>query len=161
MLVSYNELPATSKVWIYQADRALSVEEVGLLNEQLEAFVADWKAHQHPVKGFGSMYYKRFLVLIADESFNDVSGCSIDSTVRLIKELEQAYNVNFFDRLKIAYKLTEQSVGAVSKKQLLEMLDKGTLSPETIVFNNLVQTKADFERNWEIPLKESWVFAKV
>jgi hypothetical protein len=30
------------------------------------------------------------------------------------------------------------------------------ITSETIVFNNMVNTKEDFENNWEIPAKQSW-----
>jgi hypothetical protein len=39
------------------------------------------------------------------------------------------------------------------------MLENGKINDDTIVFNNLVSTKAEFETNWETPLKDS-PFAK-
>ncbi len=155
MLTPYHLLPETSKVWIYQANRSFSPEEVWDISDILENFVDRWQSHQRDVAGYGSLYYRRFLVLMADESKCDVSGCSIDSSVKLIRELEQAYDINFFDRMKVCYKITSDLVGSFPLQQLNELLEKGKLTEQTIIFNNLVSNKKEFETKWEIPLKES------
>ena len=31
-----------------------------------------------------------------------------------------------------------------------------SVSPNTVVFNNLVNTKAEYLEHWEVPAKESW-----
>ncbi|MFN8238389.1 MAG: hypothetical protein U0T77_09475 [Chitinophagales bacterium] len=155
MLTPYHLLPETSKVWIYQANRSFTPEEVWDISDILENFVDRWQSHQRDVAGYGSLYYRRFLVLMADESKCDVSGCSIDSSVKLIRELEQAYDINFFDRMKVCYKITSDLVGSFPLQQLNELLEKGKLTEQTIIFNNLVSDKKEFETKWEIPLKES------
>ena len=38
---------------------------------------------------------------MVDEGFNEISGCGIDKSVKLVKEIEQATDLNLFDRLKI------------------------------------------------------------
>ncbi len=155
MLTPYHILPDSAKVWIYQANRSFTPEEVWDISDILENFVDKWQSHQRDVAGYGSLYYRRFLVLMADESKCDVSGCSIDSSVKLIRELEQAYDINFFDRMKVCYKITNELVGSFPLQQLSELMEKGKLTEQTIIFNNLVSTKKEFETQWEIPLKES------
>lgn len=155
MLTPYHILPDSAKVWIYQANRSFTPEEVWDISDILENFVDKWQSHQRDVAGYGSLYYRRFLVLMADESKCDVSGCSIDSSVKLIRELEQAYDINFFDRMKVCYKITNELVGSFPLQQLSELMEKGKLTEQTIIFNSLVSTKKEFETQWEIPLKES------
>jgi hypothetical protein len=148
-------MPETSKVWVYQANRSFTQDEVWDISDILENFVAQWKSHQRDVKGFGSLYYRRFLVLIADEDATDVSGCSIDSSVKLIKELEEAYDLHFFDRLKVCYQITSELIGSFPLNKLNEMIESGKLKDDTIVFNNLVSTKKEFETNWAVPFRDS------
>lgn len=95
MLYPIQQMPDDSKVWIYQANRQLTLEEIGEMEQLIEGFVEKWEAHKQSVKGFGGIFYKRFIVLMADESVAEVSGCSIDGSVRLIKEIEQAFDLNF------------------------------------------------------------------
>ena len=137
MLYPIQQMPDDSKVWIYQANRQLTLEEIGEMEQLIEGFVEKWEAHKQSVKGFGGIFYKRFIVLMADESVAEVSGCSIDGSVRLIKEIEQAFDLNFFDRLKITYKITNQLVGSFALSQINDLWEKSSINEDTIVFNNL------------------------
>ncbi|HUM50518.1 MAG TPA: hypothetical protein PK431_01845 [Chitinophagales bacterium] len=159
MLTPYHILPATTKVWVYQANRSFTQDEVWEISDIIENFVDRWQSHSRDVKGYGSLYYRRFLILMADEDACDVSGCSIDSSVKLVKELEQAYDLDFFDRMKVCYKITNDLIGSFPFNKLNEMIESGKINDETIVFNNLVTTKQELENNWAIPLKDS-AFAK-
>src|SRR3954464_7629040 len=134
MLTPYHIMPETSKVWVYQANRSFTQDEVWDISDILENFVDQWKSHQREVKGYGSLYYRRFLVLMADEDATDVSGCSIDSSVKLIRELEQAYDLNFFDRMKVCYKITKDLIGSFPLQKLNEVLENGKIDDDTIVF---------------------------
>jgi len=47
----------------------------------------------------------------------------------------------------------------VAYKQLIDfkkMVKQKAVSPTTIVFNNLVNTKLEYEEFWEVPMIESW-----
>lgn len=155
MLTPYHILAPGSKVWVYQANRSFSPEEVADISGMIENFTDQWKSHQNDVAAYGSIYYRRFLVLMADEAASGVSGCSIDSSVRLVKDLEQAYGVDFFDRMKVCYKITNELIGSFPLSKINEMLESGQLKDETIVFNNLVASKQAFETAWEIPFSRS------
>jgi hypothetical protein len=45
--------------------------------------------------------------------------------------------------------------------QLQYAIGNGFISGDTLYFNNLVQTKAELETNWIIPVKESWLAQKI
>lgn len=154
-MTAYQDLPTDARVWIYQADRAFTDYEAITIQRKLDAFVADWTSHKRDVKALGQLYYNRFIVLMADEHSFRVSGCAIDSSVAFVKDLGQTLEVDFFNRFNIAYKIGDE-IYVASKKQFRELLESGAVNEDTLVFNNLVQTKAEFEENWQIPLKESW-----
>jgi len=155
MLLPYEQLSAHSKVWIYQADRSLLESEVAAINEKIAAFLEQWTAHNKDLKTFGKIYYHQFLVLMIDESHTTASGCSIDSSVNFLKEIEQQYKLSLFDRLNIAYKLNDK-IKTVSQDEFIKLFNDGVIDKNTIVFNNLVATKKELELNWEVPLKHSW-----
>jgi len=90
-----------------------------------------------------------------DENHNAASGCSIDSSVRFIKDLEAKYSVDFFNRMLVAYKANEGKVQTVAMHDLSGLLESGSISKNTIVFNNLVSSKAELDSAWEVPLGES------
>ena len=146
----------SSRVWIYQSPRLFMLSEALAIEELLEAFVKDWKSHGTPVKGYANLFYGQFIVLMADETATGVSGCSTDGSVRLVKEIEQRFGVNLFDRLMLAFRIKDK-VQMVPLSQLPYALENGFIDEETPYFNNTVQTKEELEGKWLIPLKDSWL----
>ncbi|QNA43599.1 hypothetical protein [Lacibacter sediminis] len=149
-----------SRVWIYQSSRMFSLGEAIQIEDLLNHFVENWKSHGTPVKGFGTMFFGQFIILMADERATGVSGCSTDSSVRLIKEIEQLYKVSMFDRQNLAF-VREDKIELLPLGQLQYAVDNGFLQADSIYMNNLVQTKAELDQNWLIPVKESWLAKRI
>jgi hypothetical protein len=145
-----------SRVWIYQAGRVFSLQEALEIEELLNEFAGQWKSHGTPVKGAAYLFFGQFIVLMADETATGVSGCSTDSSVRLIKDIEQRFTVNMFDRTTLAF-IVKEKVELLPLSQLQYAVANGFISTDTLYFNNLVQTKEELEKNWIIPVKESWL----
>jgi len=97
-LMTYKDLPGSSKVWIYQSDREFSNEECDEIREQIKGFIVQWAAHGSRLMGAGELFYNRFLVLFIDEKQVIASGCSVDSSVNFVKSLESKFSTNFFNR---------------------------------------------------------------
>nr|WP_294907549.1 hypothetical protein [uncultured Lacibacter sp.] len=149
-----------SRVWIYQSSRMFSMGEALQIEDLLNHFVANWKSHGSPVKGFGTLFFGQFIILMADEQATGVSGCSTDSSVRLIKEIEQLYNVSLFDRQNLAF-VRDQKVQLLPLSQLQYAVENGFIQADTPYFNNLVQTKTELVENWIIPVKNSWLASRI
>lgn len=144
-----------SRVWVYQSDRKFtSTEESEILNK-LAAFTNQWKAHGNELLAKAEIRYGFFIILTVDESQAGVTGCSIDSSVRLIKEIEQEYHVDLFNRFNIAYKVNGEVV-VNSKEDFETLVNIKQVTPETIVFNNMVQNLAELNNKWEVPFQNSW-----
>jgi hypothetical protein len=149
-----------SRVWIYQSSRMFSLGEAIQIEDLLNHFVENWKSHGTPVKGFGTLFFGQFIVLMADEQATGVSGCSTDSSVRLIKEIEQLYKVSMFERQTLAF-VRKDKIELLPLGQLQYAFDNGFLQADTLYINNLVQTKEELEQNWLIPVKDSWLSKRI
>lgn len=149
-----------SRVWVYQSSRPMSEKEELEINEQLQQFYMQWQAHGAPVKGWAKLLFRRFIVMIADETDVTVSGCSTDSSVRIIKSIERQYEVNMFDRLSITFLLKDQPE-VLPLGQVQYAIDKGYINADTLLFNNLVETKKELLENWLQPLGNSWLKGRV
>jgi hypothetical protein len=145
-----------SRVWVYQASRVFTLPEALEIEEMLNEFAAQWKSHGTQVKGAAYLFFGQFIVLIADETATGVSGCSTDSSVRLIKDIEQRFTVNMFDRTTLAF-IVKEKIQLLPLSQLQYAVDNGFVNTDTLYFNNLVQTKEELENNWIIPVKDSWL----
>ncbi|MBL4708009.1 MAG: ABC transporter ATPase [Flavobacteriales bacterium] len=153
--MNYEALADHSRIWIYQADRKLSDSEVGEIKNYGKKFIDQWAAHGSDLQAAFEIKYHQFIILFADESQVKASGCSIDSSVRFIKEIANAYGLDLFDRLNITFKQGDE-IDMLRMSDFQTALEKGQLTEDTIVFNNLIETKGDFKDNWEVAVKDSW-----
>lgn len=150
----------SSRVWIYQSSRLFFMSEALEIEPMLEAFLASWNTHGTPVKGFANLLFGQFIVIMADETHAGVSGCSTDSSVRLIKQIEEKFKVDMFNRQNLAF-VVKDKVQLLPLTQLQYGFDNGFLSQETLYFNNLVANKGEMLEKWIIPIKESWLATRI
>ncbi len=122
------DFSADSRIWIYQGSRAFSAEEAIQTTAILQSFAQNWKSHGTPVKAFGGLLFNQFILLMADESASGVSGCSTDSSVHLIKKIEQQTGIPLFDRLNLAFYLDGQ-VRLIPIPELPQALESGLITP--------------------------------
>ncbi len=155
MLVPFNELPDSSRVWIYQSNRSFSDLELQEITAKLESFIAQWTAHGADLKASFEIKYKRFITLALDHQLNVATGCSIDASVKFIQQLEQDYNVDLLDKMNVSYKQGE-FVAYKTLTDFRKMAKEKAVSKNTIVFNNLVNTKGEYLSDWEVPAEDSW-----
>ena len=150
---------SSSRVWVYQCSRRFFMTEALSLEPLLEEFVSDWKSHGTPVKGFANLLFGQFIIIMADETATGVSGCSTDSSVRLIKKIEETYKINMFDRQTLAF-YSKDNIQLLPLSQVKYAIANQFITPDTLYFNNLVSTKEELLNNWIIPVKESWLAKK-
>ncbi|RAV28397.1 ABC transporter ATPase [Sinomicrobium soli] len=155
MYIPFSELPESSRIWIYQANRSFSEDELKEIGARTEAFLKEWTVHGETLQAGYEIRYKRFIVIGLNQGVNAASGCSIDASVHFIQQLEKDFEVDLLDKMNVSYKQGEY----IAYKPLLEfkkMAKDRAVSGKTIVFNNLVATKQDYEEHWEVPAEESW-----
>lgn len=156
MLIPFEELAPHSRIWVYQANRLLSAEDQQHIHDAATQFLSGWQAHGKDLRSSFSIAYDQFLIIGVDEQYNMATGCSIDASVHLIKNLEQSLGLNFFDRMQIPF-LQEGKVSLLPMQQIPAQVEAGTLNPDSLTFNNLVKNKAEFDSNWKVAAKDSWL----
>jgi hypothetical protein len=165
MITDYkNLLPenfhADSRVWIYQSERAFNEIVTTQINELLDEFTKNWTSHGAKVKGFGQVFFNQFIALMADETASEVSGCSTDSSVRIIKNIEETHQVSLFNRQLIGFFINEK-IELIPLQEIQKSFESELINTETLYFNNIILHKKEFEENWIIPLKNSWLRNKI
>jgi hypothetical protein len=150
------DFASDSRVWVYQSSRMFMLSEALQIESLLEDFVSNWNSHGAPVKGYANLLFGQFIVILADESSTGVSGCSTDSSVRVIKEIENLFQVSMFDRQTLAF-IRKEKVELIPMSQFSYAMENGLITGETPYFNNLVSTRDALLNNWIIPVKSSWL----
>ncbi|WP_437824288.1 ABC transporter ATPase [Tenacibaculum mesophilum] len=155
MFTEYKKLPQNSRVWVYQSDREFTQEEIEFISAKALLFIDNWTRHGDDLKGSFTIKYNQFLVLAVDEGFNNVSGCSIDASVRFIKELEKELELDLMNKMNVSFK-DGDNINIVKLPEFQNFAKEQKITAETVVFNNMVNTKGDFETKWEVPANQSW-----
>lgn len=145
-----------SRVWVYQGNRILSLSEALEAEELINVFCEEWRSHGAEVQAYGNLFFGQFLILMADETKAGVSGCSTDSSVRFVKELEKKFHVDFFDRNNLAF-WVKNKIQLLPLNQLAYAFENDFINADTLYFNNTVLNKEQLENNWIIPVKNSWL----
>ena len=155
MLVSFDKLPLNSRVWVYSSNRKFIQKEIISIRKDLEDFLSNWTSHNQNLETAFELRYDRFIIIAVNQELNSASGCSIDESVRFIKKLENKYEVDLLDKMNVIYK---QDKHLYHKKlnEFISMYKNNSVSLNTVVFNNLVNTVGEYKDQWEVPAKESW-----
>lgn len=153
MYVSFNDLPDSAKVWIYQSPRKFSESDKQILNDRLRSFTESWVVHGEELRTSFDIVYDRFVVLAADDV---ASGCSIDSSVKVMRELAGTLGVDLFDRTQISL-LIHNEIRMVSVGSLKSAFAGRDLAPDTLVFNNAISTLHEYRESWPAPARKTWL----
>ena len=156
MLIPFEEMPDHARLWIYQAERSLSDQEVEFVAKNTTHFLNQWQAHGQDLKASFDVRFNQFLIITVDEAFSQASGCSIDASVHLIKALENELQLSFITSGKVAF-LHDEVVELYPFNELKSQVQQKTIQPETTVFDNTVQNMGDFKQKWMAESKNTWV----
>lgn len=151
----FSTLPDHSRVWIYQCERFLAPHEVNAINEEGNRFIAGWNAHGTPLKAKIAVIENLFLIVMADEEQAKASGCSIDKSLQFVKEVENYLGASLTNRMKVAISLDEKIV-ITDLNKLADLKSQGIINENSLVYDNLVATKSDLDKNWLVKLNAGW-----
>jgi len=154
-MANYSDIPPYARVWIYQSDRPITERESRTLRKEFKDLFAAWNKKAKDLPAFVKIYYELFIVFMLDEDLAESREIKIDQSVDLLRKLETDLGLSLFDRLKIAFRDSQNDIQIVDHNIFNELLKLGEVGQDTIVFNNLVANKEDFESGWEIPFRQS------
>lgn len=146
----FPEMPGESRVWTYLCNRPLNEEEANLVEDQIKKFTLSWKAHQKSLAAKGILVYNQYIVLAVDESIEQISGCSIDSSVHFIKAIEKHLEVDFFNRLNVLL-LDNEAPRIISYHEMGDF--KGDF-----VFNPRIESLHELRESWLVKIKDAPYF---
>lgn len=155
MYIPFENLPEESKIWIYQCNRKFSEEEIAAIESSLQFFLENWASHGTSLEASYKIKYNRFIIIAVNQEVQVATGCSIDASVQFIQNLEQKYSVDLLDKMNVSFKQGE----FITHKTLLEfkkLAKDKSVSENTIVFNNLVNSIEEMNESWEVAAIDSW-----
>lgn len=151
----FKQMPTTARVWIYQANRILTIDEALIVQEKTAQFIEGWAAHGSKLMASFELVDNLFLIISVDEQVASASGCSIDSCVHFIQKLQAELNLDFFNRLNVAF-MKERKLKICTLNEFEAQVKSGEINQQTLVFNNTIQSVSDLKNNWLVEAQNSW-----
>ena len=155
MLIPFHKMPDYARVWVYQTNKNLTDSEVQTIQQVLENQINNWAAHGASLAGSVQVLHNRFVIVAVDEMQNQASGCSIDASTRWLKDLGAEMNLDFFDRSVTFLQNDELKMTEIGK--IKSLVYEEILTPDTVIFNNLVPNIQEFKSNWYVKASDSWM----
>ena len=156
MYIPFEELSPESRVWIYLGNRPFSPKEEESVKKVLKRFCEEWAAHGEPLKSSFRIEKNQFVIMAVDEDFHNPSGCSIDSSVGVLRQIHSLTGVDLLDRSKVPFYI-DGHVTLIPLSEVKSNFSIGHLQASTLTFNLLAPTKAEWERKWLITVENSWM----
>jgi hypothetical protein len=156
MTPKLDQLEANARVWVFQSIRTLNTAEIAEIDQQLDQFLSKWAAHGSALKSGFEIRFNRFIVVAVDEAQANATGCSIDSLMRLIQAIDEKYSLNLFDRMRVSYR-TNLGIEQCDANEFRKKWSAGDVGLDTVVFNNVIETLGDLNKNWETTARACWV----
>lgn len=156
MYVAFDHLPARARVWVYQANRPLTEEELVRVLPRLAAFAEAWTSHGRELAASAQFLHRQFLIIGLDEAVAGASGCSIDASVRFVHELEHLLGVELLEKSRMAF-LCEGKLRLLTRRELRAAIAAGDITAATPYFNNTLGTKGELATHWPTPAGETWL----
>jgi hypothetical protein len=155
MWMEFDQLPDHSRIWIFQASRALTSSESHRTLDAVNAYLEHWKAHGKPLSAGCKLVESRFLIVGADEQKAGASGCSIDALTRVIVGLNQELDIDFMQRNPVVLSDGERMI-ELPFQEVKSMLNTDKAAKFKL-FDITLSSKGDLKNGIALPIKDSWV----
>jgi len=151
MIVDYKEITDFSKLLLYPSSRKFYKNEVPEIVEKVNGFLKSFKESKFHFK----LEYDRFLIIfIAEDTPLDME--QNEKIIEFMQALEKEYDVSLIDKIKVFFKQGAY-VQVKEVPDFKKMIKKRSITKKTIVFNNFIYTRSEFDCCWEVPAEESWI----
>jgi hypothetical protein len=154
--LSHHDFSLDAKIWMFTSDKPFDADQELAIQSDMDDFCAHWESHGMKLKAMGFILYSRIIVLVVDESFHSISGCSVDNSVAFLKNLENKYRISLFDRLmQTAY--LEGNWKTLPTAAWSKLYKENRISHETVFIDTLVGNLNDLMMHVEKKLGDFWL----
>lgn len=154
--VPFESLPDLARVWVFASSRPLAAAEEKELLEEVDGFLADWRAHGEPLTSARDWREHRFLSIAVDQRDAHASGCSIDGLYRVLKAAEQRLGARLLGGGTIHFRTPSGEIEALSREEFEDAAERGEITRDTAVFDLTVGSVGEWLSEFEKPAGRSW-----
>ncbi len=155
----FSSLPTAARVWVFACERPLAAAEAGPFLAQVDAYLAQWKAHGVPLRCARDWREDRFLAIGIDPTAEQASGCSIDDLFRRLREMGNAIGAQVMAGGRVFYRDATGQIRSASRAEFSAMAARGDVTADTPVFDTSVIEAEAWRTGFERSAGETWTRA--
>ena len=156
MFIPFNKISDNYRCWIYQTHQRIGSFEKKFICKKLEDFCEKWNTHNVPVKSSFITEFDYYIILFAESTQTNISGCAIDKQRKIIGKIAEELKIEISSYINTGVFL-EKKLIFLSKKEILYKIKKNEINSETKIINVTVKNKKEYEKKWILKIKESWM----
>lgn len=156
MIVPFDSLPPSSRIWIFASDRPLDDSESARLLGEVDAFLDEWRAHGDPLRTARHWSDAHFLVIGVDPTTANASGCSIDGLFRRLQAVQNEVGARIVGGGRVHYRTPEGTPRSASRAEFAELARGGEVTRDTPVFDTSLTSLDAWRAGFERPAGETW-----
>jgi hypothetical protein len=150
-------LPPDARLWAFGSDRALTPDEAKQVTEALTRFIERWTAHSDELTAGFRLFEDRFVLVAVDESRVAASGCSIDTLIHQLTELERALGVELLNGRLVWYRDASGDIVSCDREEFRQLGEEGQVDGEIGVFDLTLSRLGDWRSGgFERPAAHTW-----
>lgn len=153
MLVDFDQLENNAKVFLYPSNKKFFPELLENIQTKVNNFVSTWSDTNEIEAGF-EIKYQRFIIIVINNS-KPITTTIIDELVTFIFKLQLDHEIELLDKLNVCFKQGEY-VQYKDVKEFKKLIKNKSVNQNTIVFDNLINTKEELDDSWELPAEDTW-----
>jgi hypothetical protein len=157
ILAQLGAIGPNDSIWIYQSNRVLNDQESQTLLESGAEFAANWSTHGKSLQASVHLVENLFVIVRVDKNHLAASGCSIDKSVKWVKDTEDALGITLLDRLQVAWIENGTELKNGKPTDFEASVVAGKANSSTLIFNNTVNNGLAILTQWMIPASQSWL----
>ena len=150
MLTAFEELPDSSRVWVYGVDRTIDSIAESLLLGEVDNYLTSWSAHGVPLSAARNWTDGRFLTVAVDQSRAGASGCSIDGI------FEPKIDAGLVTSGLVFFRGKDGAIRSVTRDEFSELGASGEVDGDTEVFDPSVTSLGEWRARFSSHASDSW-----
>lgn len=156
MIVPFDSLPSSSRIWVFASDRPLDEIESSRLLHEVDRFLDQWEAHGEPLRTARHWSDAHFLVIGVDPTTTNASGCSIDGLFRRLQVVQREIGARIVGAGRIHFRAPDGSPRSATRDDFATLARGGEVTRETPVFDTTLTSLDAWRAGFERPAGEAW-----
>jgi hypothetical protein len=153
----FQSLPDSSRAWLFAAVSPISPQDQAKILAALEPTISKWKSHGTALPARAAFLDEVTLLVCADFTGAEMSGCSIDRMVGSVREAGISTGIELVDTPRGVHHWGAEGLKFSTREEFADLVRNSLVDGGAVVLDLTVITLGAVRAGrWKRPAKEGW-----